>query len=128
MRTVGGREAFKCNSCSVFLCRGIQSQISTFELLIEDDKQKSVQIELLKHERVQLIAELAAKESLIHGLRTERRVWGHELAQQGKADFQRETSLFPKEHAVYWGSRKGFPVPPPRAAASARTSWPRAVL
>ncbi|XP_036119922.1 leucine-rich repeat and coiled-coil domain-containing protein 1 isoform X5 [Molossus molossus] len=61
----------------------LQNQISTFEILIEDDKQKSVQIELLKHERVQLISELAAKESLIHGLRTERKVWGHELAQQG---------------------------------------------
>lgn len=61
----------------------LQNQISTLELLIEDDKQKSIQIELLKHEKVQLISELAAKESLIYGLRTERRMWGHELAQQG---------------------------------------------
>ncbi|XP_036293251.1 leucine-rich repeat and coiled-coil domain-containing protein 1 isoform X2 [Pipistrellus kuhlii] len=61
----------------------LQNQISTLELLIEDDKQKSIQLELLKHEKVQLIAELAAKESLIYGLRTERKVWGHELAQQG---------------------------------------------
>ncbi|XP_023601931.1 leucine-rich repeat and coiled-coil domain-containing protein 1 isoform X7 [Myotis lucifugus] len=68
----------------VFPCLGsIQNQISTLELLIEDDKQKSIQIELLKHEKVQLIAELAAKESLIYGLRTERKVWGQELAQQG---------------------------------------------
>lgn len=62
----------------------IQNQINTLEILIEDDKQKSIQIELLKHEKVQLISELAAKESLIYGLRTERKVWGHELAQQGK--------------------------------------------
>ncbi|CAK6438664.1 unnamed protein product [Pipistrellus nathusii] len=61
----------------------LQNQISTLELLIEDDKQKSIQLELLQHEKVQLIAELAAKESLIYGLRTERKVWGHELAQQG---------------------------------------------
>nr|KAF6300658.1 leucine rich repeat and coiled-coil centrosomal protein 1 [Myotis myotis] len=61
----------------------LQNQINTLELLIEDDKQKSIQIELLKHEKVQLIAELAAKESLIYGLRTERKVWGQELAQQG---------------------------------------------
>lgn len=61
----------------------LQNQISTLELLIEDDRQKSIQIELLKHEKVQLIAELAAKESLIYGLRTERKVWGQELAQQG---------------------------------------------
>ncbi|XP_013964769.1 leucine-rich repeat and coiled-coil domain-containing protein 1 isoform X3 [Canis lupus familiaris] len=61
----------------------LQNQINTLEILIEDDKQKSIQIELLKHEKVQLISELAAKESLIYGLRTERKVWGHELAQQG---------------------------------------------
>ncbi|XP_059528301.1 leucine-rich repeat and coiled-coil domain-containing protein 1 isoform X8 [Myotis daubentonii] len=68
----------------VFPCLGsIQNQINTLELLIEDDKQKSIQVELLKHEKVQLIAELAAKESLIYGLRTERKVWGQELAQQG---------------------------------------------
>lgn len=80
----------------VFPCLGsIQNQISTLELLIEDDKQKSIEIELLKHEKVQLIAELAAKESLIYGLRTERKVWGQELAQQGKVlTFHRETSPF----------------------------------
>ncbi|XP_040849687.1 leucine-rich repeat and coiled-coil domain-containing protein 1 isoform X2 [Ochotona curzoniae] len=63
----------------------LQNQINTVEILIEDDKQKSIQIELLKHEKVQLISELAAKESLIYGLRTERKVWGYELAQQGSS-------------------------------------------
>ncbi|XP_060979824.1 leucine-rich repeat and coiled-coil domain-containing protein 1 isoform X2 [Dama dama] len=61
----------------------LQNQINTLEILIEDDKQKSIQIELLKQEKMQLISELAAKESLIYGLRTERKVWGHELALQG---------------------------------------------
>ncbi|XP_066234893.1 leucine-rich repeat and coiled-coil domain-containing protein 1 isoform X3 [Saccopteryx leptura] len=61
----------------------LQNQVNTLEVLIEDDKQKSIQIEVLKNEKVQLISELAAKESLIYGLRTERKVWGHELAQQG---------------------------------------------
>lgn len=61
----------------------LQNQINTLEILIEDDKQKSIQIELLKHEKNQLISELAAKESLIYGLRTERKVWGHELIYQG---------------------------------------------
>ncbi|EDL05144.1 leucine rich repeat and coiled-coil domain containing 1, isoform CRA_c, partial [Mus musculus] len=60
----------------------LQNQINTLEILIEDDKQKSIQIELLKHEKTQLISELAAKESLIYGLRTERKVWGQELACQ----------------------------------------------
>ncbi|XP_075827658.1 leucine-rich repeat and coiled-coil domain-containing protein 1 isoform X5 [Microtus pennsylvanicus] len=63
----------------------LQNQINTLEILIEDDKQKSIQIEILKHEKTQLISELAAKESLIYGLRTERKVWGHELAYQGSS-------------------------------------------
>ncbi|KAK7807259.1 hypothetical protein U0070_003259 [Myodes glareolus] len=62
-----------------------RNQINTLEILIEDDKQKSIQIEILKHEKTQLISELAAKESLIYGLRTERKVWGHELAHQGSS-------------------------------------------
>ncbi|OBS69744.1 hypothetical protein A6R68_01714, partial [Neotoma lepida] len=61
------------------------NQINTLEILIEDDKQKSIQIEILKHEKTQLISELAAKESLIYGLRTERKVWGHELVHQGSS-------------------------------------------
>ncbi|XP_016869411.1 leucine-rich repeat and coiled-coil domain-containing protein 1 isoform X4 [Homo sapiens] len=69
------------------------NQINTLEILIEDDKQKSIQIELLKHEKVQLISELAAKESLIFGLRTERKVWGHELAQQGSSLAQNRGKL-----------------------------------
>ncbi|KAM6170783.1 leucine-rich repeat and coiled-coil domain-containing protein 1 isoform 2-T2 [Erethizon dorsatum] len=71
----------------------LQNQISTLEILIEDDKEKSIQIELLKHEKDQLISELAAKESLIYGLRTERKVWGHELAQQGSCLAQNRGKL-----------------------------------
>ncbi|KAL2766908.1 leucine-rich repeat and coiled-coil domain-containing protein 1 isoform 1 [Daubentonia madagascariensis] len=71
----------------------LQNQINTIEILIEDDKQKSIQIELLKHEKVQLISELAAKESLIFGLRSERKVWGHELAQQGSSLAQNRGKL-----------------------------------
>ncbi|KAM6166385.1 leucine-rich repeat and coiled-coil domain-containing protein 1-like [Erethizon dorsatum] len=71
----------------------LQNQISTLQILIEDDKEKSIQIELLKHEKDQLISELAAKESLIYGLRTERKVWGHELAQQGSCLAQNRGKL-----------------------------------
>ncbi|XP_023558971.1 leucine-rich repeat and coiled-coil domain-containing protein 1 isoform X2 [Octodon degus] len=71
----------------------LQNQINTLEILIEDDKEKSIQIELLKHEKDQLLSELAAKESLIYGLRTERKVWGHELAQQGSCLAQNRGKL-----------------------------------
>uniref|UniRef100_A0A8C0WH17 Leucine-rich repeat and coiled-coil domain-containing protein 1 n=1 Tax=Castor canadensis TaxID=51338 RepID=A0A8C0WH17_CASCN len=70
----------------------LQNKINTLEILIEDDKQKSIQIELLKHEKIQLISELAAKESLIYGL-TERKVWGHELAKQGSSLAQNRGKL-----------------------------------
>lgn len=67
--------------------------------MIEDDKQKSIQIEILKHEKTQLISELAAKESLIYGLRTERKVWGHELAHQGKSQvFRWNIALVRKQY------------------------------
>ncbi|CAO2579964.1 Leucine-rich repeat and coiled-coil domain-containing protein 1, partial [Lemmus lemmus] len=71
----------------------LQNQINTLEILIEDDKQKGIQIEILKHEKTQLISELAAKESLIYGLRTERKVWGHELAYQGSSLVQSRGKL-----------------------------------
>lgn len=120
----------------VFPCLGsIQNQISTLELLIEDDKQKSIQLELLQHEKVQLIAELAAKESLIYGLRTERKVWGHELAQQGKIlTFQRETNPFfsrSKSACIQEGlpcpMTQGQAPPPPPGSGPSPTSWKQEV-
>ncbi|XP_023373821.1 leucine-rich repeat and coiled-coil domain-containing protein 1 isoform X2 [Otolemur garnettii] len=71
----------------------LQNQMNTLGILIEDDKQKSIQIELLKHEKMQLISELAAKESLIIGLRSERKAWGNELAQQGSTLAQNRGKL-----------------------------------
>ncbi|XP_043834371.1 leucine-rich repeat and coiled-coil domain-containing protein 1 [Dromiciops gliroides] len=61
----------------------LKNQIRTLETMVEEDKQKSVQIELLKQEKSQLISQLTAQESVIDGLRAERKIWGQELAQQG---------------------------------------------
>ncbi|XP_074672684.1 leucine-rich repeat and coiled-coil domain-containing protein 1 isoform X1 [Strix aluco] len=49
----------------------------------EEYKQKSVQLELLKKENGKLISQLTAQESVIDGLKMERKIWGQELAQQG---------------------------------------------
>ncbi|XP_026699229.1 leucine-rich repeat and coiled-coil domain-containing protein 1 isoform X1 [Athene cunicularia] len=49
----------------------------------EEDKQKAVQLELLKKENGKLISQLTAQESVIDGLKMERKIWGQELAQQG---------------------------------------------
>lgn len=52
--------------------------------MIEEDKQKAVQVELLKKENRKLISQLTAQESVIDGLKMERKIWGQELAEQGK--------------------------------------------
>lgn len=52
--------------------------------MIEQDKAKAVQVELLKKENGKLISQLTAQESVIDGLKMERKIWGQELAQQGK--------------------------------------------
>uniref|UniRef100_A0A8D2NZD8 Leucine-rich repeat and coiled-coil domain-containing protein 1 n=1 Tax=Zosterops lateralis melanops TaxID=1220523 RepID=A0A8D2NZD8_ZOSLA len=53
------------------------------ETVIEEDKQKAVQVELLKKENRKLISQLTAQESVIDGLKMERKIWGQELAEQG---------------------------------------------
>lgn len=49
----------------------------------EDDRRLSVQLELLKKDKSRLLSQLSAQETVIEGLRAERRLWGQELAQQG---------------------------------------------
>lgn len=52
--------------------------------MVEEDKQKTIQLELLKEEKSKLISQITAQESVIDGLKAERKIWGQELAQQGK--------------------------------------------
>uniref|UniRef100_A0A667X9E9 Leucine-rich repeat and coiled-coil domain-containing protein 1 n=1 Tax=Myripristis murdjan TaxID=586833 RepID=A0A667X9E9_9TELE len=47
------------------------------------DRRLSLQLELLKKDKARLLSQLTAQESVIDGLRAERRIWGQELAQQG---------------------------------------------
>ncbi|KAL7876298.1 hypothetical protein AOLI_G00112610 [Acnodon oligacanthus] len=61
----------------------LKLQVRTLEAGVEEDRRLSVQLELLKKEKTRLISQLAAQESVIEGLRGERRLWGQELAQQG---------------------------------------------
>ncbi|XP_065254986.1 leucine-rich repeat and coiled-coil domain-containing protein 1 [Emys orbicularis] len=61
----------------------LKSRIRALETLVEEDKQKTIQTELLKQEKSKLISQLTAQESVIDGLKVERKIWGQELAQQG---------------------------------------------
>ncbi|NXI52824.1 LRCC1 protein, partial [Chloroceryle aenea] len=61
----------------------LKCRIGELETVIEEDKQKAVQVELLKKENGKLFSQLTAQESVIDGLKMERKIWGQELAQQG---------------------------------------------
>ncbi|XP_068789218.1 leucine-rich repeat and coiled-coil domain-containing protein 1 isoform X2 [Struthio camelus] len=61
----------------------LKCRTGELETVAEGDKQKAVQIELLKKENTKLTSQLTAQESLIDGLKMERKIWGQELAQQG---------------------------------------------
>ncbi|XP_077378989.1 leucine-rich repeat and coiled-coil domain-containing protein 1 isoform X1 [Festucalex cinctus] len=50
---------------------------------LDQDRRMRIQLEALRKEKAQLSCQLGAQESLIDGLRAERRLWGQELAQQG---------------------------------------------
>ncbi|XP_008106637.1 leucine-rich repeat and coiled-coil domain-containing protein 1 isoform X2 [Anolis carolinensis] len=61
----------------------MKSRIRALENMAEEDKQKTIQLELLKQEKSKLISQITAQESIIDGLKAERKIWGEELAQQG---------------------------------------------
>ncbi|XP_077044409.1 leucine-rich repeat and coiled-coil domain-containing protein 1 isoform X2 [Agelaius phoeniceus] len=61
----------------------LKCQTGKLETVIEEDKQKAIQVELLKKENTKLISQLTAQESVIDGLKMERKIWGQELAEQG---------------------------------------------
>ncbi|XP_010135245.1 PREDICTED: leucine-rich repeat and coiled-coil domain-containing protein 1, partial [Buceros rhinoceros silvestris] len=61
----------------------LKCRTGELETVMEKDKQNTVQVELLKKENAKLISQLTAQESVIDGLKMERKIWGQELAQQG---------------------------------------------
>ncbi|NWV10348.1 LRCC1 protein, partial [Ptilonorhynchus violaceus] len=61
----------------------LKRRTGELETVIQEDKQKAVQVELLKKENGKLISQLTAQESVIDGLKMERKIWGQELAEQG---------------------------------------------
>nr|XP_009943897.1 PREDICTED: leucine-rich repeat and coiled-coil domain-containing protein 1 [Opisthocomus hoazin] len=61
----------------------LKCRTAELETVIEEDKQKAVQIELLKKENGKLISQLTAQESVIDGLKIERKIWGQEMTEQG---------------------------------------------
>ncbi|XP_062261334.1 leucine-rich repeat and coiled-coil domain-containing protein 1 [Platichthys flesus] len=63
----------------------LKSRLHSLEAEVEQDRRLSLQLELLKKDKARLISQLTAQESVIDGLRAERRIWGQELALQGSS-------------------------------------------
>lgn len=61
----------------------LKGRVQSLEAELQQDRRLSVQLELTKKDKSRLLSQLTAQESVIEGLRAERRVWGQELAQQG---------------------------------------------
>ncbi|XP_036375424.1 leucine-rich repeat and coiled-coil domain-containing protein 1 [Megalops cyprinoides] len=61
----------------------LKARTRSLEAGAEEDRRRSVQVELLRQDKAKLLSQLTAQESVIEGLRAERRIWGQELAQQG---------------------------------------------
>ncbi|XP_071347837.1 leucine-rich repeat and coiled-coil domain-containing protein 1 isoform X2 [Trachinotus anak] len=61
----------------------LKSRLHSLEGEVEQDRRHGLQLELLKKDKARLLSQLTAQESVIDGLRAERRIWGQELAQQG---------------------------------------------
>ena len=60
-----------------------QGRVRSLEAGAEEDRRLQLQLELVKKDKARLLSQLTAQESVIDGLRAERRIWGQELAQQG---------------------------------------------
>ncbi|KAJ8011334.1 hypothetical protein DPEC_G00057060 [Dallia pectoralis] len=61
----------------------LKGRLQTLEAGAEEDRRLQLQLELLKKDKARLVSQLTAQESVIDGIRAERRIWGQELAQQG---------------------------------------------
>uniref|UniRef100_A0A3Q1FDU1 Leucine-rich repeat and coiled-coil domain-containing protein 1 n=1 Tax=Acanthochromis polyacanthus TaxID=80966 RepID=A0A3Q1FDU1_9TELE len=61
----------------------LKGRLQSLEAEVRQDRHLSLQLELLKKDKARLLSQLTAQESVIDGLRAERRIWGQELAQQG---------------------------------------------
>ena len=67
-----------------WLCRFTQERNQTLESQLEEARRKQLQYETLRQEHSRMKSQLVAQDSVIEGLRAERKLWSQELAQQGQ--------------------------------------------
>ncbi|XP_074645238.1 leucine-rich repeat and coiled-coil domain-containing protein 1-like [Tubulanus polymorphus] len=61
----------------------LKERVQTLEVHLDEARRRMVQLEILKQEKNRFQSQVEAQESLIDGLRQEKKLWGQELAQQG---------------------------------------------
>lgn len=77
-----------------------KDRIQVLEAHVEEARKRMLQMELLKQDKTKLLAQVEAQESVICGLRAERKLWGQELAQQGSSLAQDRGRLESKIEAL----------------------------
>ncbi|XP_070576170.1 leucine-rich repeat and coiled-coil domain-containing protein 1-like [Ptychodera flava] len=60
-----------------------KERLQTVEAHLDEARRRMVQMEMLKQDKSKLQSQITAQESLIEGLRAEKRLWSQELANQG---------------------------------------------
>lgn len=65
------------------MAQQFDDRLSKLEVAAENGRKNGIQLELVKQEKSRLISQLTAVQTVVEGLRDERKLWGHELAQQG---------------------------------------------
>ena len=73
-------------SFSAFIPYNFKERIETLESHLDEARRRLVQMDALKQEKSKLASQLIAQESVMEGLKAERKLWGQELAQQGKME------------------------------------------
>ncbi|KAH3773182.1 hypothetical protein DPMN_174539 [Dreissena polymorpha] len=76
-----------------------RERVSLLEAHVEEARKRMVQLELLKQDNIKLKSQVHGQESVIEGLRAERKLWEQELAQQGASLAQDRGSLQAKLEA-----------------------------
>ena len=87
-----------------FIPYKFKDRIETLESHLEEARRRLVQMENLKQEKSRLASQLVAQESVMEGLKAERKLWGQELAQQGTVEKKhmvyRNNSVIPYTHTL----------------------------
>ncbi|XP_071820729.1 leucine-rich repeat and coiled-coil domain-containing protein 1-like isoform X3 [Apostichopus japonicus] len=77
-----------------------REQVQSLDTQLEEARKKLLHLEAIGKEKIRLQTQLVAQESVIEGLKAERKLWGQELAQQGSSLAQDRGRLEAKIEAL----------------------------